>query len=267
MNLHKLRANKSQVIFWLAYLCLLAVLLPHTAWAFDSFEPISWLGKSSAWAGAFAFEVVIASLTHKLSMRIANAPKRKDWIGKALFSYANPYLVGLLLATGVSVMANFAHSVEFGTDLLVYERYSIPPVVYSVAFGAALPVASLLFAWVLAQENIFEFHDNNAEQRIAELTQKIQSILASNKRLETELKQARVDIENAENAAENARKQTLSIEQVLTAISIENKADRILALRSLPCEIQNIQIAKLADCSPGYVSTILKSSNGNENRT
>jgi hypothetical protein len=66
----KQQRNWSNVLLWAIYLSLLAVLLPHTAWAFARFEPpgngsfgIAW-GAITAWAAAFAFEAAIAALTH-----------------------------------------------------------------------------------------------------------------------------------------------------------------------------------------------------------
>lgn len=75
-------------ILWLVYLALLAVLLPHTAWAFSNFEPqragvlgIHW-GSVTAWAAAFAFEAAIATLTHKLARHIEKTPRYSDWPGR-----------------------------------------------------------------------------------------------------------------------------------------------------------------------------------------
>lgn len=55
-------SNWSSKMLWIIYLALLAVLLPHTAWAFARFESpaAGWLGVSwgtvTAWAAAFAFK-------------------------------------------------------------------------------------------------------------------------------------------------------------------------------------------------------------------
>jgi hypothetical protein len=70
----------SSIVLWVIYLALLAVLLPHTAWAFARFEPANpgWLGvpwgQVTAWAAAFAFEAAIAALTHRLAQRIEATP-------------------------------------------------------------------------------------------------------------------------------------------------------------------------------------------------
>jgi hypothetical protein len=71
----------SNILLWAIYLSLLAVLLPHTAWAFARFEPpgngtlgIAW-GAITAWAAAFAFEAAIAALTHKLAKHIESTPR------------------------------------------------------------------------------------------------------------------------------------------------------------------------------------------------
>ena len=54
----KRQQNGPNILLWSIYLALLAVLLPHTAWAFARFEPpaVGWLnvpwGKVTAWAEA-----------------------------------------------------------------------------------------------------------------------------------------------------------------------------------------------------------------------
>jgi hypothetical protein len=74
-------SNWPNTLLWVIYLALLAVLLPHTAWAFSRFEPqtAGWLGIPwgivTAWAAAFAFEAAIAALTHRLARRIEHTPR------------------------------------------------------------------------------------------------------------------------------------------------------------------------------------------------
>ena len=71
------------LVLWLVYVFLLAVLLPHTAWAFRQFEPddarvIGWGVSSSdlvSYVGALAFEAAIAVLTHKLAAHIEATEK------------------------------------------------------------------------------------------------------------------------------------------------------------------------------------------------
>lgn len=152
------RINKQTVLLWSIYLCLLAVLWPHTAWAFAQFEPPTQTGIITAWLAAFFFEAVIAALTHKESIVIRS---RRAWHKKI----ANPYAIGLLIAVGVSTMANMAHAVEYGGSLEIFGGYAWPFVMYAVGFGAILPLASLVFAWVLSGEEFSEqVNDNEATQ-------------------------------------------------------------------------------------------------------
>ena len=145
-------------LLWVIYLALLAVLLPHTAWAFSRFEPqtAGWLGVSwgivTAWAAAFAFEAAIAALTHKLAGRIEATPRYtagRILLRRIGYQYLNAYAAGLFVALGVSGLANFAHAVEYSQDFAIFGRYQVPPLLYSLTFGAILPLVSLLFARIL----------------------------------------------------------------------------------------------------------------------
>jgi hypothetical protein len=107
-------SNWSNTFLWVIYLALLAVLLPHTAWAFSRFEPQTdgWLsvrwGLITAWAAAFAFEAAIAALTHKLANRIQMTPRYtagRVWLRRFVYQYINAYAAGLLVALGVSALA------------------------------------------------------------------------------------------------------------------------------------------------------------------
>jgi hypothetical protein len=154
----KRQTSWSSIILWVFYLALLAVLLPHTAWAFARFEPPSsgWLGISwgqvTAWAAAFAFEAAIAALTHRLAQRIEITPNYtggRVLLRRLSYQYLNAYAGGLLVALGVSALANFAHAVEYGQDFAIFSSYQVPPLLYSVTFGGILPLVSLLFARIL----------------------------------------------------------------------------------------------------------------------
>jgi hypothetical protein len=148
-------------ILWTVYICLLAALLPHTAWAFRQFEPgesASLIG-SFTWADlvsyvvAFAFEAAIAALTHKLAKHIEEKSKKlgkKSRWEKFESFYLNPFALGLAVATVVSALANYAHAVQFGRSLTVFGGSPFWQTVYSVAFGGALPFVSLIFARVLS---------------------------------------------------------------------------------------------------------------------
>ena len=123
----KRQQNWSNTLLWAIYLALLVVLPPHTAWAFGRFEPpdVGWLGirwgMVTAWAAAFAFEAAIAALTHKLAKHIESTPRYsagRVWLRRITYQYLNAFSAGLLVAVGVSVLANFGHAVEFGQDFV-----------------------------------------------------------------------------------------------------------------------------------------------------
>jgi len=139
-------------ILWAVYLSLLGVLLPHTAWAFHNFEPENESGKISlvAWTAAFAFEASIAALMHKLSGHIDRTPRRLSPWAKFQYRYLNAYSLGLLAAIAVSSLANLAHAVEFGRPLAIFAVLKISFDTYAFAFGAVLPLVSLVFARVLS---------------------------------------------------------------------------------------------------------------------
>jgi hypothetical protein len=231
----------SNAIFWLVYLALLAVLLPHTAWAFASFEPNTPVGQVTAWFAALAFEAGLATLTAKLAKRIEETPRRCSFWRRAAYRYASPYFAGLLLSIAVSALANLAHSVEYGQALGVFTRLSIPRDVYSLAFGGILPIASLLFAWVLSQDTVSEQEDDPA--------------LAQAKDTISEL---RVKVRQAEQRATTAEEVARRAEALL----IPGKPERIRAIKAQWPALANTAVAILGEASPAYVSEVL-SANGN----
>lgn len=152
------RVNVTSVILWTVYLSLLTVLLPHTAWAFDRFEPDNGLRvmgtSATAWLAAIAFEATIAVLTHRLATHIESTPRYTSGNVKwrqFQYRYLNAYAMGLLITVGVSALANLAHAVQFGGGLAIAPNDSFIYAIYLAAFGAILPFASLLFARVLSR--------------------------------------------------------------------------------------------------------------------
>ena len=109
--------NWSNILLWAIYLALLAVLLPHTRGLSAALGPrmpwqdVSW-STVTAWAAAFAFEAAIAALTHKLAKHIESTPRYtagRVWLRRISCQYLNAFSAGLLVAVGVSVLANFGH--------------------------------------------------------------------------------------------------------------------------------------------------------------
>ncbi len=148
---------------WLVYIGLLGILLPHTAWAFNRFEASS--NAPIGWVASFAFEAALAVLTHKLSKHIEGVKRKKGW---ALFKarYINAYGFGLVITVAVSALANMAHAVEFASPMRVYANSPVLADIYVLAFGALLPLVSLLFARVLS--DVSEI-DNEVDSELADM--------------------------------------------------------------------------------------------------
>jgi hypothetical protein len=228
-------------ILWVIYISLLAVVLPHTEWAFRQFEPGAQSSVTS-WAAAFAFEAAIAALTHKLAQHIELTPKRLTAGAKFRFRYLNSYSLGLLFSLGISTMANLAHAVEFGGRMVIFTQWNIPFGVYAVAFGAVLPVVSYTFANVLS--NVVEA-DETEDPAVGEL------------------RTANVTLRKALHEAEAQRKQAEArlgaMGDVFVKLASADKRERILAVAERWPALSGNAIAALCESSPAYVSEVLAS--------
>jgi hypothetical protein len=226
----------SAVLLWTVYLSLLGVLLPHTAWAFGQFEPIG--SVRLGWVAAIAFEGAIAAFTWRIKKRIETTPQFRKNARRRTFAYRylNSYSVGLMIATVVSTAANWAHAVEFGKPFAVFATYSVSPWLYSLAFGAILPLCSVLFARVLA-----ETQDTEVEQDEALLLVK------------DELKGLKHQLSLAERRANEAEEATKGLLRLVA----EDKAERIRAAQQMWPRLPRSAIAVITDASPGYVTEVL----------
>ena len=253
----KQQRSWSNALLWAIYLALLAVLLPHTAWAFSRFEPpdngrlgVRW-GMVTAWAAAFAFEAAIAALTHKLAKHIESTPRYaagRVWLRRISHQYLNAYAAGLLVAVGVSVLANFGHAVEYGQDFAIYGRYNVPPVLYSLAFGGILPLVSLMFARILANTVDDEAGAN------PELTKAKQTI----KELRLHLGMVEQRSTEVEERASVAEQRFAAASDLFVRLFAEEKRQRILAAAERWPQLPASSIAIVAGASTGYVSEVLK---------
>jgi len=234
----------TNIALWTIYLALLAVLLPHTAWAFSQFEPDQsrWLG----WIGAIAFEGAIAALTLRLKQRFESTPNfragRVNW-KRFKFQYVNWYGLGLLVAVAVSSAANWAHAVEFGQPFDVFTSYSIDPLIYSVAFGGILPLCSFLFARILADVRITE-HEVDPELERANAT----------------IQELRRQVRETERRATLAEQRFQAIGDLAIMLTAEDKRQRILATHQRWPELPAASIAVVTDASRSYVSEVLSES-------
>lgn len=243
MKLQRFKIN-TNTLFWLVFIALLISMLKHTAWAFDKFEQLGdqgWGGLSPwAWLQAFAFEMSIAVFVHKLAERINHTPNyTAGRVGLRTFSfrYINPFSAGLVVSLCVSALAQFAHAAEFERPLKVFADYQISPIIYLIAFGAVLPLASLVFAAALSNVNESEQESNGAELK-----------------LKRELSKVKRDLRIAEDQLKNFRDKAKEGEFLFS----DNKADRINALKQFAPDASNKAIAEISGASDAYVSEVLK---------
>lgn len=243
-------------ILWLVYLCVLGMLLPHTAWAFRNWEPeispVFFNGFTHAdlvaWFGAFAFESAIAVLTHKLAKHIEDTPKGKKWHVKFLYRYMNPIAFGLLMSTFLSALANLAHAVQFGRSLVIFSEWGIPSGFYSLAFGGTLPLISLVFARVLS--NVVD--DESGPNPILEEANR------KTTELRNQLKDSERQLRIAEDKARIAEERFGAVSDLVKHLFADDKRQRILFARRQWPQLPNSAIAIIADASPAHVSEVLK---------
>lgn len=235
--------NLTNVILWVVYLALLLVLLPHTAWLFARFEAGAEISPT-AWAAAFAFEAAIAVLTHKLAKHIEETPNHKNAWKRFTVRYLNAFSVGLIMAVGVSALANLAHAVEFGQPLKIFAEWGIEPKFYQLAFGAVLPIVSLLFARVLSNVSESEPQANDESETV--------------RRLRKRLRETEQQFQASEQRASQAE-QSLS---EFAGLRSGSKADRILAAHQIWPDLPQRSVAVVASSSLSHVSEVLANSNG-----
>jgi hypothetical protein len=252
-------------ILWIVYVAILAVLLPHTAWAFSSAEPSgSWF---IPWAGAFGFEAAIAVLTYKWAEHIERKPKGMKPLRLWFHRYVNAFSLGLFGVTAVSMLANLSHAVEFSQSLKIFAEWGISPKVYSLAFGGILPLISLTFARVLS--NVADDEDapnpeleaantklREANRRAAESEHRAKS---AEERVKATEDQARLLVQDAEERARLAEGREDAISDLVRRLFGDDKKQRILTARQTWPKMPNTYIAMVAEASPAYVSEVLNS--------
>lgn len=243
-------------LVWGVYGALLLVLLPHTAWLFSQFEPVGvWSGVAVGWMGALSFEAAIAVLTHKLSVRISETPKRVRGWRRWGWQYANVYSVGLMVAVMVSSLANLAHAVEFGGVLRIFDDWGIPAKFYQLAFGAILPLVSLLFAKVLSQELEGEGEEDEAMVKVkVELVE----VRSQANAVRKELVDVRRELEASEKRREEAELRLEGVTSLAGRLFGGEKRVRVLAAREAWPELPQSAVAVISGASVSYVSEVLR---------
>lgn len=239
------KVNQENVnnLFWVIYILLLIVLLPHTAWMFSQAEPTTYWGLGIAWAAAIVFEAVIFGMTHKLANHISHTIKYTNTWKRLKTRYFNAYGAGLLLAWFVSTYANLAHAVEFGQPIKIFAEWGLPVWSYSVAFGAILPTASLLFAWVLSSviEQDATEHIPNADLEKAKET----------------IRELHMKLRNTEQRANQAEARFEAIGDFFSLLMTQPKKERILTIAQQRPQLNQSAIAIITETSPAYVSEVL----------
>jgi hypothetical protein len=256
-------------ILWLVFFSVLLVLFPHAAWAFANWEPtegIDFYGVAvpqlSHYMAAFAFEAAIAVLTHKLSEKISKTKpimkmvknidgtttKVTDIWKTFVARYVNSFSFLLIIFTGVSIMGNLAHAVEFGREMAIFAAWGIPKEIYVVAFGGSLPIISLGFASVLS--NVVE----DEEAPNPEL-QKAETALAEAKKA---LRESELRLKAAEEKARLADERFGRLGELVKNLFAEEAQKRIVSAYKLWSKLPQASIAIIANASPSFVSETLK---------
>lgn len=171
-----------------------------------------------------------------------------------VFRYINPIGIGLVLATGLSALANLAHAVEFGRQLKIFSEWGIPEKVYAVAFGGILPFVSLTFARVLS--NVVETEDGPNPELVEANN--------NNHKLRRELKETEQRLRIAETEKIRAEDRFAAMGDLVKYLFSEDKRQRILFVRDRWPALNNSAIAILSESSPSHVSEVLKEYNGVE---
>lgn len=276
MNHNQKKKPITNIILWIIYGLFLASLLPHTAWAFANWETAEgWiffgmkLPQFTNWVLAISFELTIAVLTHQLSKRIENTPKytknKKQEDGtfkkvpdnweKNKYRYGNWFFFLLVMATGVSVMANLAHAVEFGGELKIFTEWGLSPKMFAIGFGGILPIMSLGFANVLS-----DVTETEAEESPELIRARADLIEVKTKLRESELRlkaseESRKTAEEEKRAAE-ARMDTMG--DLVKYLFADDKRQRIIFVKKKWPDLKNSAIALITETSEAHVSETLK---------
>jgi hypothetical protein len=312
-----MKKTVSYYIIWLIYLGLLAALLPHTQWAFRQLEPATSVevvllgqGTGITWADlvasmlAFAFEAGIAVFTHRLARRIETVKKvyknikKEDGSTERIFDkwgtfvarYGNSFATALMICAFVSGIANYSHAVEFSTSLAIFTKLPFFAALYPLAFGAGLPIVSLIFASALSNVSESEGEDDPAftelkakytevNRQLRELSQKFTETLSELTKTKDRLNESEARVKSLDeqvtaSEALLAQSERRATESELRVQSLEDqlngygevvkglfggdKQERILFVHRKWPTLAQAGIAVLAETSASHVSQVLK---------
>lgn len=289
-------------MIWSVYISLLAAMLPHTAWLIRQFEPsqspVIAFGVTFAdflsYVLAFAFEASIAVFTHKLTETIEGTKRQYKTVNGtrvpdvwATFQarYLNIFTFSLMGSALMSSAANYAHAVQFGIDLAVFNQWTGFKETYSILFGAFLPVLAFVFARALSTVNdtiaeddpaIVELKNRNSELNKAnrELSQKFSVLEKAFSDLKEKFSKAADDLKAAIEALTDRETELKAAKDALNTAKEEvntlqerlkntkgipgDAKEAILYLKQNYPALNNTAISVIAKVSPGYVSQVLK---------
>jgi uncharacterized membrane-anchored protein YhcB (DUF1043 family) len=287
---------------WAIYILILAVMVPHSQWSWRQLEPANspiiltgWLltwADVIALAAAVAFEGGVAVFTHRLAKKIESVKKQYRMKGgvrtydtwATFFArYGNSFTVALLFCAGVSGIANYFHALQFGVDIVAFSKWSWFRDLFPLAFGAALPVISLVFANALTTVNDDEAEDDPAltelktknielnkayreqSNAFSKLQQDFNALKEGFSKVTDELKIALDALKVREDELNATTEQVKSLQERLNntpdfakALFSEDAKDRVVGLKQLYPTLPNAAVAIMAKVSAGRVSQILK---------
>ena len=278
-------------LFWLVYIGFLFVLWPQAAWTVDQFQDattqkLSLMGVQAtllAWTLSGVFELTIAIVTHELNQHWLKMPRwrlpaladsatpeqRQGYARKAReiawkkFSYRwlNIYALALMLAMGISAVANYTHVVQFtNLGLKVFAQADWAVRVYQAIFGLCLPGISFVFATVLSTMQESEQDDDpllaEAKAKLKEANETIRQTKKAASEAEAQANATIRQIEQALAESEQRYKAVGDVVRYLFGGELELR-ERIRGLRTSFPKLSGNGIAQIVGCSTSTVSEAL----------
>jgi hypothetical protein len=209
---------------------------------------------------------MIAALTYELSRHIESMPKiiytRKakfhpalKWFPVFAYRYLNIFSLGLVGFTGISMLGNLAHAVEFGQQLKIFGQWNISFGLYAAAFGGALPLANLFFARILS--NVTDDEDaTNPELEAAKAENK--DLRRQVKDAEGREQQTEARLRQTEHALSESEARFQAAGDLMRLLFSPEKRDRIIAAKRQWPQLTGAAIALMTDSKPSHVSEVLK---------
>jgi hypothetical protein len=140
--------------------------------------------------------------------------------------------------------------------MAILTEWHIPFAIYALAFGAVLPLVSLVFPRVLS--NVVE-GETGDDPALAEA----KSTIAD---LRRQLRESESGRKAAEDAGKAIEARIASAEGILLKLVSDDKRERIHAAHQLWPQLPGVSVALIAGASASYVSEILKTDTPQEKK-